>query len=87
MNEHFNPFISGALCGLVNTIITLPVSYVRTNYMLSNNKIGLRKFTIELLKDDKYKNMMNGYKPELARSFFGAFLYLGIYGNMRNKYV
>jgi hypothetical protein len=86
MNERFNPFISGASCGAINAIITLPVSYVRTNYILSNNKLRLYEFTCELLKDGKYKNIMNGFKPELARSFLGASTYLGIYGNMRNKY-
>jgi hypothetical protein len=82
LNGYTNPFISGAVCGVVSSCVSLPSQYVSNNYILQKNKAlfefvrGLRSFKI----------FASGYKPELLRSIVSSSLYLGVYGSLRATY-
>jgi hypothetical protein len=82
-NKDLNPFISGSLCGCVNTIFSLPSSYICNNFILSKTSTNLALF---IKNELKIKNIYNGFKPELIRSISASGIYLGVYGSLRNKY-
>ena len=82
LNKHTNPFISGGICGIISSIFVLPSNYICNNYILNKNVISLKKFVCDI----EFNNLFYGYKPELIRSILGTSIYLGVYGNLRNKY-
>jgi hypothetical protein len=85
LNKYYNPFISGALCGIISSIFSLPSNFLCNNYILKENKNNLRAFIKEeLSKYNDIKKLIFGYKPELIRSILGSSIYLGVYGNLRN---
>lgn len=83
-NKNYNPFISGIICGMTSTILTLPSNYIANNFILNNHK-SLIDFSKNIIKT-KLSVLTYGYKPELFRSILGTAIYLGIYGNLRTKY-
>lgn len=86
LNKEFNPFISGSLCGIVSSLFTLPTSYICNNYILNKNKNDIIKFIKEISNINEFKKIYNGFKPEIMRSVVGTSIYLGVYGNMRDKF-
>jgi len=76
----FNPFVSGALCGIISTLFTLPSNYLINKYLLDKHRT-----IMDILKND-YSNMYKGFRPEIIRSILGSGIYLGVYGSMRNRY-
>ena len=87
LNRNYNPFISGAICGLISSLFVLPSNFLCNNFILNENKKKLGKFIVdEIFKKNEFKKLSYGYKPELIRSILGTSIYLGTYGNMRNKF-
>jgi len=87
LNKHYNPFISGALCGVISSIFSLPSNFLCNNYILKETKTNLIYFIKEEFRKQKdIKKLIYGYKPELIRSILGTSIYLGVYGNMRKAF-
>ncbi len=82
--KNINPFITGGFCGIVSSFINLPSSYIGNNYILQKNN-NFKLFVKKVFRHD-IKNLFFGYKPELIRSIVASSIYLGVYGNLRNKY-
>lgn len=82
--KNINPFITGGFCGIISSFINLPSSYIANNFILNKNN-NLNSF----IKNTFNKNMNKlffGYKPEIIRSIVASSIYLGVYGNLRNKF-
>ena len=43
-SKNINPFISGAICGMVSPIYMLPVNYITNNYILDYKKTSIVHF-------------------------------------------
>lgn len=82
LNEVVNPFVSGALCGIVSSLFMLPSTYVCNNFILEKHNHDLLKFMSKLC----FRHAWLGFRPELLRSVSATSLYLGAYGNLRNMY-
>ena len=82
LNKHMNPFLSGGLCGILSSVFMLPSTYICNNYILHKDNKNLLKF----ISNISYKNLWSGFKPEFVRSISATSIYLGVYGNLRNKY-
>ncbi len=87
LNKYYNPFLSGALCGLISSLFNLPSNFLCNNYILNEKKNKLTDYiSEEILKKKDFKKLLYGYKPEILRSIIGSCIYLGVYGSMRNKF-
>ena len=86
LNKRVNPFISGAVCGIISSIFVLPSNYICNNFILNKENKTLTQFIKTTLNKNNYKKLTYGFKPELLRSVLGTSIYLGIYGNLRNRY-
>jgi hypothetical protein len=87
LNKYYNPFISGALCGIISSAFSLPSNFFCNNYILKETQTSLIDFMKqELSKQKDIKKLIYGYKPELIRSILGSSIYLGVYGNMRKAF-
>jgi hypothetical protein len=86
LNRYTNPFVSGGICGIISSLITLPSNYLCNNFIINEKKSSLKNFIIKMYNEKKYIKFTYGYKPELLRSILGSSIYLGVYGNLRNIY-
>ena len=91
LNLHYNPFVSGAIRGMISSIFSLPSNFICNNFILKQNNIKLGKFIyneikLNEIKLNEIKKLLFGYKPELVRSILGSSIYLGVYGTMRNRF-
>lgn len=85
-NSKMNPFGSGIVCGAISSLINLPFSAISNNYILAEKETSMRKYIQTLYRANNSAFFLNGCKPELMRSLVSTTIYLGVYGNMRNKF-
>lgn len=85
-NKKMNPFGSGIICGAISSCISLPMNSVINNYILNEKEKNLREYLKNTVKTNSVKSYFYGYKPELMRSTLSTTIYLGVYGNMRNRF-
>ena len=72
---HLNKFISGSIGGLLGSIISQPIDYIKT-HIQSNKNINYKEI---IYNKNFLNNCMNGFIPRSTISFFsmgiGSFLY------------
>ena len=81
-SKNINPFISGAICGVISPIYMLPFNYITNKYILDYKKNNITIF----IKNIDPKKLYNGFKPELFRNLIGSSVYMGTYGWIRNNF-
>jgi hypothetical protein len=85
-NAKMNPVGSGIICGAISSAINLPLSSISNNYILNERETSVSKYVRNMCKTKDFAFFLNGYKPELMRSVLSTTIYLGVYGNMRNRF-
>jgi hypothetical protein len=86
LNKSINPFYSGLICGITSSCINLPLNTISNNYILNEKETNLKRYIHKTFYNKNLKFFFYGYKPELIRSMLSTSIYLGMYGNLRNKY-
>ena len=77
-NNKINPFISGAICGIITPIYMLPCNYITNKYILDYKENNIFNFIKNILKNPN--KLYYGFKPELVRNLLGSSIYMGTYG-------
>lgn len=67
---------SSLIATLISSIYSIPINYLQTQIMTNKNKIGKINY-----KELSYK----GFYSDISRNFLSSFLYLSIYGELRNR--
>lgn len=75
IENEYNIFISGALGGMLGSLISQPIDYIKTNIQ-SNNNISLNKYHL--------KNCMNGAIPRSAMGLISMGIGSSIYYFFKN---
>ncbi len=78
-NKKYNPFLSGMLTSVFNSIYMLPMQYLTTNISLMNNN-DMKTF----IKNVKIKDLYKGYFVETPKNMLSSTIYLGSYLKMRS---
>ena len=81
-SKNINPFISGAICGVISPIYMLPFNYITNKYILDYKKTSI----VHFIKNIDASRLYNGFKPELFRNLIGSSVYMGTYGCIRNNF-
>ncbi len=88
--NNVNSFISGGICGIISSLITMPFNYICNTFILSKENHSLQLYIKKLSNDMHLNNskkiLFRGFFPEIFRSIIGSSIYLGVYGSMRNRF-
>jgi len=79
--KKYNPYISALYGGIVGSVLGVPMQFLTTNAIVSDNYKGV----ISFLKDQvsKKNNIFKGYYLDTSRALLGSTLFLGTYGNIK----
>jgi hypothetical protein len=86
MNKlNFNPYQSAFCGGIISSFINVPMQYFTTNAIITKKEEykGMFQLIKETLKNKN--NFYKGYALDTSRALIGSSLFLGTYGNIKNK--
>jgi hypothetical protein len=81
----YNPLLSSFLVSLVTCSYNVPLQSINTNYILSNQQQGYFTFIKRMFQQYQSGFFYRSYLVEYSRLVMGSTLYMGIYGNLRQR--
>ncbi|MBM3204169.1 MC/SLC25 family protein [Candidatus Woesearchaeota archaeon] len=81
LKDIYNPYVIGLISGISTSIYNIPVTYICTNVMTTEN--STKAIISKMIKEKAY---YNGWKIELSRSITSTPIYIGTYYYLREKY-
>lgn len=84
--QQFNPYLSAFFGGIASSIISVPTQFITTNaiHMKKDQYQGVRNLIKNKIKTKH--NFYRGYWLDTTRAICGSTLFLGTYGNIKNKF-
>lgn len=79
--KKYNPYISALYGGIVGSVLGVPMQFLTTNAIVSDNYKGVMSFLKEQIS--KKNNIFKGYYLDTGRALLGSTLFLGTYGNIK----
>jgi hypothetical protein len=79
--KKYNPYISALYGGVAASILGVPMQFLTTNAIVSDNYKGVMSFLKEQIS--KKNNIFKGYYLDTGRALLGSTLFLGTYGNIK----
>jgi len=80
--KKYNNYISALCGGVASSILGVPMQFLTTNAICTNNYNGIIPFLKE--QYSKKNNIFKGYTLDTSRALLGSTLFLGTYGNIKN---
>lgn len=83
--QRINPYISAFIGGITSSIFNVPMQYITTNaiHMSREQYQGITHLILDRIKSKN--NLFRGYTLDTSRAVFGSTIFLGTYGNLKNK--
>ena len=79
--KNYNPYTSALYGGVAASFFGVPMQFLTTNAIVSNNYKGVIPFLKEQIS--KKNNIFRGYYLDTGRALLGSTLFLGTYGNLK----
>ena len=81
IKKKYNSYIAGFVTGGISSVYQVPLQYITTNALLTQNYKNIWHFT----KNTQFKNLYKGYNVELVRCLMASTIYLGSYMHIRDN--